>query len=68
MSKLMMKGNEAMALAALKVVSLAINNTTNELPEYLSRYMKEYGGIFLQAESEIAAINMVYGKLAGVRL
>jgi 2-oxoglutarate ferredoxin oxidoreductase subunit alpha len=73
MSKLMMKGNEAMALAALKGGCKAFFGypitPQSELPEYLSRYMKEYGGIFLQAESEIAAINMVYGaSAAGVRV
>jgi 2-oxoglutarate ferredoxin oxidoreductase subunit alpha len=33
----------------------------NELPEYMSRELPKVGGVFLQAESEIAAINMVYG-------
>ena len=40
----------------------------NEIPEYMSRRMPEVGGVFVQAESEIAAINMVYGAAAcGVR-
>jgi len=73
MAKLMMKGNEAIALAALKGGCKAFFGypitPQSELPEYLSRYMKEYGGVFLQAESEIAAINMVYGaSAAGVRV
>ncbi len=33
----------------------------NEIPEYMSRMMPESGGVFLQAESEVSAINMVYG-------
>src|SRR3989337_1941627 len=36
----------------------------NELPEYLSSRLPEAGGIFIQAESEIAAINMVLGAAA----
>ncbi len=32
-----------------------------EIPEYMSARMPEIGGCFLQAESEVAAINMVYG-------
>lgn len=73
MAKLMMKGNEAMALAALKGGCKAFFGypitPQSELPEYLSRYMSEYGGVFLQAESEVAAINMVYGaSAAGVRV
>jgi len=33
----------------------------NELTAYMSRRMKEVGGVFIQAESELAAINMVFG-------
>lgn len=36
----------------------------NEIPEYLSLRMQEVGGVFIQAESELAAINMVYGASA----
>jgi len=40
----------------------------NELPAYMSRRMPEVGGVFIQAESELAAINMVFGaSLRGVR-
>ena len=35
----------------------------SELPEYMARELPKVGGVFLQAESEIAAINMVYGCL-----
>jgi 2-oxoglutarate ferredoxin oxidoreductase subunit alpha len=63
--KLLMKGNEALGEAALKAgcsLYFAYPITPqSELPEYLSRRMPELGRVFLQAESEIAAINMVYG-------
>ncbi len=40
----------------------------NEVPEYMSRRMPEAGGSFVQAESEIAAINMIFGaSAAGAR-
>lgn len=40
----------------------------NEIPAYMSRRMPEVGGVFIQAESEISAINMVFGaSLAGAR-
>ncbi|NLG82861.1 MAG: 3-methyl-2-oxobutanoate dehydrogenase subunit VorB [Bacilli bacterium] len=73
MAKVMMKGNEAMALAALKAGCKAFFGypitPQSELPEYLAKHMPKYGGVFLQAESEVAAINMVYGASgAGVRV
>ncbi len=41
----------------------------NELPEYMSRRLPEVGGVFLQSESELAAINMVLGaSMAGGRV
>lgn len=68
MKKVLLKGNEAMALAAIKGGCDAFFGypitPQNEVPEYLSKYMKEEGRVFLQAESEIAAINMVYGAAA----
>lgn len=36
-----------------------------EIPEYLSRVMPRVGGVFVQGESEVASINMVYGAAAG---
>ena len=40
----------------------------NEIPEYFSRRMPEVGGVFVQGESEVASVNMVYGAAsAGVR-
>ena len=68
MKKILLKGNEAIALAALKGGVDAFFGypitPQNEVPEYLSKYMKEAGKVFLQAESEVAAINMVYGASA----
>ena len=63
-----MKGNEAIAEAAVQAgcrfyAGYPIT-PQNEIPEYMSRRMPEVGGIFIQAESEIAAINMVYGSSA----
>ncbi len=73
MSKVLMKGNEAMALAAIKAGCEAFYGypitPQNELPEYLSKHMPLYNRVFVQAESEIAAINMVYGAAgAGARV
>ncbi|MCK5761754.1 MAG: 3-methyl-2-oxobutanoate dehydrogenase subunit VorB, partial [Candidatus Izimaplasma sp.] len=69
----LMKGNEAMALAAIKAGCEAFYGypitPQNELPEYLSKHMALNGRVFVQAESEIAAINMVYGAAgAGARV
>ncbi len=65
MSKVLMKGNEAMALAAIKGGADAFFGypitPQNELPEYLSHHMPANDRVFVQAESEVAAINMVYG-------
>jgi len=68
MSKTLMKGNEALALAAIKggcshFFGYPIT-PQNEIPEYLARELPKAGGTFLQAESELAAINMVYGAAA----
>lgn len=73
MAKVLMKGNEAIALAAIRGGVDAFFGypitPQNEVPEYLSKYMQEAGKVFLQAESEIAAINMVYGAAgAGARV
>jgi len=67
-----MKGNEAIAESAIQAgcrfyAGYPIT-PQNEIPEYMSRRMPEVGGVFIQAESELAAINMVYGaSAAGVR-
>jgi 2-oxoglutarate ferredoxin oxidoreductase subunit alpha len=72
MKKIMMKGNEVIAEAAIQAgcrfyAGYPIT-PQNEIPEYMSWRMPEAGGTFIQAESELAAINMVYGAAAaGVR-
>jgi 2-oxoglutarate ferredoxin oxidoreductase subunit alpha len=73
MAKILMKGNEAIALAAIKGGVDAFFGypitPQNEIPEYLSKHMRANGKVFVQAESEIAAINMVYGAAgAGARV
>ena len=63
-----MKGNEALAEAAIhagcRFYAGYPITPQNEIPEYLSRRMPEVDGIFIQAESELAAVNMVYGAAA----
>ena len=66
------KGNEALAEAAVRAGCEAFFGypitPQTELLEYMARRMPELGRVFLQAESEIGAINMVYGAAcAGVR-
>lgn len=73
MAKELWKGNEAVAEAAVRAGCRYFFGypitPQNEIPEYLSRRLPEVGGCFIQAESEIAAINMVYGAAgAGVRV
>ena len=63
-----MKGNEAMAEAAIRAGCKAFFGypitPQTELSAYMAKYMEKSGGVFLQAESEVAAINMVYGASA----
>jgi len=63
--KVLMKGNEALAEAAVRAGCRFFAGypitPQNEIPEYLSHRLPEVGGTFIQAESELAAINMVYG-------
>ena len=66
------KGSEAIAEAAIRAGCRGFFGypitPQNEIPEYMSLKMPEAGGVFVQAESELAAINMVYGASAsGVR-
>lgn len=68
MSKILMKGNEAIAEAAIRAgcrlfFGYPITPQT-ELSEYMAKQMPKRGGLCLQAESEIAAINMVLGAAA----
>ena len=73
MAKVLMKGNEAIGAAAIKAGCKYFFGypitPQNELPEYMSKELPKVGGVFLQAESEVAAINMVYGASgAGARV
>ena len=65
MAKVLMKGNEAIGAAAIKAGCRHFFGypitPQNEIPEYMSRELPLVGGTFVQAESEVAAINMVYG-------
>ena len=63
--KVLMKGNEAIAEAAIiagckHYFGYPITPQT-EIAAYMAKKMPKIGGCFLQAESEVAAINMVYG-------
>ena len=63
--KKLLKGNEAIAEAAIQAGCRFFFGypitPQNQIPEYMSKRMPQVGGCFLQAESEVAAINMVYG-------
>lgn len=65
MAKELWKGNEAIAEAAIRAGCDCFFGypitPQSEVPEYLSLHMPEHGRVFVQAESEVAAINMVYG-------
>ena len=68
MAKVLMKGNEAIAEAAIKAGCLhyfgyPITPQT-EIAEYMAKRMPKVGGLCLQAESEVSAINMIYGAAA----
>ena len=70
--RVLMKGNEAIAEAAIRAgcrhyFAYPITPQT-EVAAYMAKKMPKIGGVFLQAESELASINMVYGAAAaGVR-
>lgn len=68
MEKKFMKGNEAMAESAIRAGCRFFAGypitPQNEIPEYMSRRLPEEGGVFVQAESEVAASNMIYGASA----
>ncbi|HOY27038.1 MAG TPA: 3-methyl-2-oxobutanoate dehydrogenase subunit beta, partial [Mesotoga sp.] len=63
--KVMVKGNEAMAEAAVRAgcrIYFGYPITPqSEFIEYMARRMPQIEGVFLQSESEVAAVNMVYG-------
>jgi 2-oxoglutarate ferredoxin oxidoreductase subunit alpha len=66
--KILMSGNEAVAEGALGAgcsfyAGYPIT-PQNEVPAYMAQHMPEAGGVFIQAESELAAVNMVFGAAA----
>ncbi len=71
--KILISGNEAIAEGAIQAgcsfyAGYPIT-PQNELIAYMSKYMPKTGGVFIQAESELAAISMVYGaSAAGARV
>ena len=72
MERVLMKGCEAIAEAAVRAGCRFFAGypitPQNEIPEYFSRRLPEVGGSFVQGESEVASINMVYGAAStGVR-
>jgi len=68
MEKVFMKGNEAIAEAAVRAGCRFFAGypitPQNEIPEYMSRRLPEVNGHFVQGESEVASINMVIGAAA----
>lgn len=72
MSRVFMKGCEAIAEAAVRAGCRFFAGypitPQNEIPEYFARRMPEVNGTFIQGESEVASVNMVYGAAsAGIR-
>jgi 2-oxoglutarate ferredoxin oxidoreductase subunit alpha len=72
MKRKLVKGNEAVAMGAIdagcKYYFGYPITPQNEIPEYLSQEFPKMGGVFVQAESEIASINMLLGAgSSGVR-
>ncbi len=69
MAKVLMKGNEALGEAAIRAGCIHFFGypitPQTEVPEYLVKRLPEVGGEFVQAESEVASINMIFGA-AGV--
>ncbi|MBI2914920.1 MAG: 3-methyl-2-oxobutanoate dehydrogenase subunit VorB [Firmicutes bacterium] len=71
--RILLKGNEALGEAAILAGCRYFFGypitPQNEVPGYMARRLPEVGGVFLQAESEVSAISMVYGAAgAGVRV
>ena len=66
--KMLAKGNEAIAMAAIDAGCLLYFGypitPQNDIPEYLSKHLPALGGVFIQAESEIASINLLLGASA----
>ncbi len=68
MAKVLMKGTEAIAEAAIQAGCTHFFGypitPQNEIPEYMSAHLPEHGGVYIQGESEVASINMVLGAAA----
>jgi 2-oxoglutarate ferredoxin oxidoreductase subunit alpha len=66
--RILAKGNEAIAMAAIDSGCLLYFGypitPQNDIPEYLSKHLPPLGGDFIQAESEIASINLLLGASA----
>jgi 2-oxoglutarate ferredoxin oxidoreductase subunit alpha len=66
--KILVRGNEAVAMGAIDAGCLLFFGypitPQNEIPEYLSKHLPAMGGEFIQAESEIASINLLLGASA----
>ena len=66
--KILLSGNEAIAQGALdagcRFYAGYPITPQNEIIAYMAQHMPEAGGVFIQSESELAAINMVFGALA----
>lgn len=72
MRKQLMKGNEAIVKSAILAGCRAYYGypitPASEIAEAAAEYMPKTGGVFVQAESEVAAVNMLYGAAsAGIR-
>jgi len=68
MAKVLMKGTEAIAEAAIQAGCRHFFGypitPQNEIPEYMSAHLPKHGGVYIQGESEVASINMVLGAAA----
>src|SRR5436305_2480563 len=72
MRKQLMKGNDALMKSAILAGCRAFYGypitPASEIAEAAALYLPQAGGVFLQAESEVAAVNMLYGgAAAGIR-
>lgn len=70
--RVFMKGTEAIAEAAVRAGCRFFAGypitPQNEIPEYMARRLPEVGGVFVQGESEVASVNMLYGAVStGIR-
>lgn len=68
MAKVLLKGNEAVVRAAIEAGCKYFFGypitPQNEIPEYFSKELPKIGGAFVQGESEVASVNMLYGAVA----